>query len=68
VLNHFSNSLRVTLSVVREEAFDPTSQHFAEVAGLVVWGKIMMKPYWSAAASIAAMPVKLNMALALPPQ
>jgi hypothetical protein len=31
------------------EAFDPTSQHFADVAGFVVCGKIMMKPYLSAA-------------------
>ncbi len=34
------------------EAFDPTSQHLADVAGLVVCGKTMMKPYWSAAATI----------------
>jgi hypothetical protein len=50
------------------EAFEPTSQQSAELAGLVVCGKIMMKPYWSAAASIAGMPVKPNIALALPPQ
>lgn len=40
------------------DAFEPTSQHFAEVAGLVVCGKFMMKPYLSATASIADMPVK----------
>src|ERR1700743_1181761 len=34
-------------SCVRE-AFEPTSQHFAEVAGFVVCGKIITKPYLSA--------------------
>jgi hypothetical protein len=54
-------------SCVRE-AFDPTSQHLAEVAGLVVSGKIIMKPYRSAAATMAGTPVKLKKAEALPPQ
>ncbi|MES1174804.1 MAG: hypothetical protein ABUL62_10805 [Myxococcales bacterium] len=40
------------------DAFEPTTQHFAEIAGLVVCGKFMMKPYLSATASIADMPVK----------
>ena len=42
------------------EAVDPTSQQSAELAGLVVCGKIMMKPFETAAASIAAIPVKPN--------
>ena len=47
---------------------DPTSQHFAELAALVVCGKIMMKPYWSAAATIPPDWAWPNTADALPPQ
>ena len=39
------------------DAFDPTSQHLAEVAAFVVCGKTMMKPYLSAAAT---MPLRLS--------
>ena len=54
-------------SCVRD-CFDPTSQHFAELAALVVCGKIMMKPYWSAAATMPPPCAWPKTLAALPPQ